>query len=48
MTAAVQRHDFPRNAMDAFRLTAPAEVDGELTAWLAEAYETGTQQHLRR
>jgi hypothetical protein len=32
----------------AFRLTAPAEVDEEFTAWLAEAYRVGAQQHLRR
>ena len=30
----------------AFRLAGPAEVDQEFTAWLAEAYRVGTQQHL--
>ena len=38
----------PRNVVHAFRLTAPAEVDGEFTGWLAEAYQVGAQQHLRR
>ena len=38
----------PRNVVHTFRLTAPAEVDGEFTAWLAEAYQVGAQQHLRR
>ena len=38
----------PRNVVHAFRLTAPTEVDGEFTAWLAEAYQVGAQQHLRR
>jgi hypothetical protein len=31
-----------------FRLATPAEVDAEFTAWLAEAYQVGAQQHLRR
>jgi len=38
----------PRNVVHAFRLTAPAEVDREFTAWLAEAYQVGAQQHLPR
>jgi hypothetical protein len=38
----------PRNVVHAFRLTAPADVDQEFTAWLAEAYEVGAQRHLRR
>jgi Domain of unknown function (DUF5655) len=38
----------PHNVVHAFRLTAPAEVDEEFTAWLAEAYRVGAQQHLRR
>ena len=37
-----------RNVVHAFRLSAPAEVDDEFTAWLAEAYQVGAQQHLRR
>ncbi len=37
----------PRNVVHAFRLTGPAEVDQEFTAWLAEAYRVGAQQHLR-
>ena len=37
----------PRNVVHAFRLTGPAEVDGEFTDWLAEAYLVGAQQHLR-
>jgi len=38
----------PRNVVHAFRLTAPAEVDEEFAEWLAEAYQVGAQQHLRR
>ena len=38
----------PRNVVHAFRLTGPADVDQEFTAWLAEAYEVGAQRHLRR
>ena len=38
----------PRNVVHAFRLTAPAEVDEEFADWLAEAYQVGAQQHLRR
>jgi len=38
----------PRNVVHAFRLTAPAEVDEEFAGWLAEAYQVGAQQHLRR
>jgi hypothetical protein len=30
-----------------FRLASPAEVDQEFTAWLAEAYRVGAQEHLR-
>jgi hypothetical protein len=26
------------------RLTSPDDVDAEFTAWLAEAYQVGTQQ----
>jgi Domain of unknown function (DUF5655) len=38
----------PRNVVHFFRLTAPADVDEEFTAWLAEAYQVGVQQHLGR
>ena len=38
----------PRNVLHTFRLTAPAEVDAEFTAYLAEAYRVGAQEHLRR
>jgi hypothetical protein len=38
----------PRNVLHAFRLTAPAEVDGEFAAWLGEAYRVGRQEHLDR
>ncbi len=38
----------PRNVLHAFRLTAPGEVDAEFTAYLAEAYRVGAQEHLRR
>ena len=38
----------PRNVVHAFRLTSAADVDDEFVAWLAEAYQVGTQQHLRR
>jgi len=38
----------PRNVVHAFRLTSAAEIDDEFVAWLAEAYQVGTQQHLRR
>src|SRR5215469_9862752 len=37
----------PRNVVHAFRLVTPDEVDAEFTAWLAEAYQVGAQQHLR-
>ena len=37
----------PRNVLHTFRLTTPADVDPEFTAWLAEAYRVGTQEHLR-
>ncbi len=32
-----------RNVVHAFRLTSPADVDEEFTAWLAEAYQVGAQ-----
>ena len=34
--------------MHAFRLTAPAQIDGEFRSWLAEAYYVGAQKHLQR
>ena len=37
----------PRNVLHAFRLTAPAEVDAEFAAHLAEAYRVGAQEHRR-
>jgi hypothetical protein len=37
----------PRNVVHEFRLTSPAEVDQQFTAWLAEAYRVGAQEHLR-
>ena len=36
-----------RNLVHVFRLAAPAEVDEEFAAWLAEAYRVGRQEHLR-
>jgi Domain of unknown function (DUF5655) len=38
----------PRNHLHAFRLAAVEEVDAEVAAWLAEAYEVGMQRHLGR
>jgi hypothetical protein len=38
----------PRNHVHAFRLSGPQEVDAEVGAWLAEAYDVGAQRHLRR
>jgi hypothetical protein len=38
----------PRNVVHLFRLGSPAEVDGEVAAWLAEAYAVGDQRHLGR
>ena len=36
------------NVLHAFRLASPAEVDAQFSRWLAEAYQVGAQQHLRR
>jgi Domain of unknown function (DUF5655) len=36
----------PRNVLHAFRLESPEAVDGEVAAWLAEAYAVGEQRHL--
>jgi hypothetical protein len=38
----------PRNVVHTFRLSGPADVDQEFAAWLAEAYQVGAQEHLRR
>jgi hypothetical protein len=38
----------PRNVVHTFRLTSPAEVDDQFTAWIAEAYRVGRQEHLQR
>lgn len=38
----------PRNHLHAFRLASVEEVDEEVAAWLAEAYEVGMQRHLGR
>ena len=37
----------PRNHLHQFRLERLAEVDEEVAAWLAEAYQVGEQRHLR-
>ena len=37
----------PRNVVHEFRLASPDVVDREFTAWLAEAYQVGAQEHLR-
>jgi hypothetical protein len=37
----------PRNVVHTFRLSSPEEVDDQFTAWLAEAYRVGRQEHLR-
>jgi hypothetical protein len=37
-----------RNVLHAFRLVAPADVDAEFRAWLAQAYQVGEQRHLDR
>lgn len=36
----------PRNQVHVFRLQEPAEVDGEVEQWLAEAYSVGAKRHL--
>jgi len=38
----------PRNVVHTFRLTSAADVHAEFVSWLAEAYQVGCQQHLRR
>jgi hypothetical protein len=37
-----------RNIVHQFRLNTPDDVDDEFAAWLAEAYQVGVQEHLRR
>jgi hypothetical protein len=37
-----------RNVVHLFRLHGPQDVDDEVRAWLAEAYEVGQQHHLVR
>lgn len=36
----------PRNHLHAFRFETVNEVDDEVAAWLAEAYQVGEQRHL--
>jgi uncharacterized protein DUF5655 len=36
----------PRNHLHAFRFESADDVDDEVVAWLAEAYEVGEQRHL--
>jgi Domain of unknown function (DUF5655) len=37
-----------RNIVHLFRLNAPEDVDDQFARWLAEAYQVGIQEHLRR
>jgi hypothetical protein len=37
-----------RNHLHQFRISSVDELDDEVAAWLAEAYEVGCQRHLRR
>jgi hypothetical protein len=37
-----------RNHVHFFRITRAGEIDAEFRDWLAEAYEVGKQEHLRR
>jgi Domain of unknown function (DUF5655) len=37
----------PRNQVHCFRLRTHDEMDGEVLAWLREAYEVGQQRHLK-
>jgi hypothetical protein len=37
----------PRNHLHAFRFERVEEVDAEVSAWLAEAYQVGEQRHLQ-
>ena len=38
----------PRNHVHHFRLMEPEDVDGEVEAWLREAYAVGEQRHLEK
>ncbi|HEY0810118.1 MAG TPA: DUF5655 domain-containing protein [Longimicrobiales bacterium] len=38
----------PRNHMHCFRIEQVADIDGEVIAWLREAYAVGEQEHLTR
>ena len=38
----------PRNHVHHFRIRHPGEIDGEVRAWLCEAYAVGEQKHLAR
>lgn len=38
----------PRNHVHHFRIRHPDEIDGEVRAWLREAYAVGEQRHLAR
>jgi uncharacterized protein DUF5655 len=38
----------PRYYLHRLQLERPEDVDGELRAWLAEAYQVGEQRHLTR
>jgi hypothetical protein len=36
----------PRSHVHMFRFTSAAQIDGDVAAWLREAYEVGCQHHL--
>jgi hypothetical protein len=36
----------PRNHLHAFRFESVSEIDAEVAAWFAEAYQVGQQRHL--
>jgi hypothetical protein len=38
----------PRNHLHAFRFESIEEIDGEVEAWFAEAYQVGEQRHLSK
>jgi hypothetical protein len=38
----------PRNHLHTFRLTGAEDIDDEFRRWVAEAYEVGCQEHLKR
>jgi Domain of unknown function (DUF5655) len=37
-----------RNHVHVFRIESPDDIDGDLRAWLREAYAVGEQKHLQR